>query len=671
MIHQNVEITAWIVKVAIGVMTRSTVAEYGVFCGMTPSLLILPMAVRSLCSTDMLCATSRHPGAGAEGCVKGSIVSTCTRHSNQIVMNTRPLHGLATFATACAFLLSAPEAPSQPRTYCNPLNLDYAYVNIPNFTEQGRHRATADPVIMLFQGKYYLFSTNQRGYWWSNDLLTWNFVHRTFLKPYHKTYDDLCAPAVVAAGDTLLVLGSTYTKDFPLWMSTHPTTDSWTEAVDSFGIPAWDPCLFIDTDNRMYLYHGSSNDHPIYGVELNRTTFKPIGEQHELLRLHDDEHGWERFGEHADNVFLNPFIEGAWMTKHNGFYYLQYAAPGTEFNWYGDGVYVGRHPLGPFTYQSHNPFSSKPGGFARGAGHGSTFQDKCGNWWHVSTIAISVKNNFERRLGLWPAGFDSDGILFCTTAYGDYPHYIPSMPGDVYTPLFTGWMLLNQKKPVTVSSTLGGFAANNAVDEDIKTYWSAATGDAGESLTSDLGAPMTVRAIQVNFADQNATLMGKQRGIYHAYTIAASTDGSHWTTIIDKKANRKDVPHDYCELQKPVEARFVRITNSHVPTGTFALSGFRVFGRGHGQVPDSVRYFIGLRGASEPRSAWLKWEQNDNAVGYVIYYGTSPEKLYSSIMVYGANEYSITALDKSHAYYFQIEPFNENGIGKRGTIVKV
>ena len=45
------------------------------------------------------------------------------------------------------------------------------------------------------------------------------------------------------------------------------------------------------------------------------------------------------------------------MTKHAGKYYLQYGGPGTEFSGYGDGVYVGDMPLGPFTYQAHNPFS--------------------------------------------------------------------------------------------------------------------------------------------------------------------------------------------------------------------------------------------------------------------------------------------------------------------------
>ena len=95
----------------------------------------------------------------------------------------------------------------QLQTYCKPLNLDYGYSPIPNFSEQGRHRATADPVITLFKGNYYLFSTNQWGYWWSSDLLQWHFVFRKFLEPWRKVYDDLCAPATLVLGDTLLVLG--------------------------------------------------------------------------------------------------------------------------------------------------------------------------------------------------------------------------------------------------------------------------------------------------------------------------------------------------------------------------------------------------------------------------------------------------------------------------------
>ncbi|HRI60301.1 MAG TPA: family 43 glycosylhydrolase, partial [Saprospiraceae bacterium] len=544
------------------------------------------------------------------------------------------------------------------------------YTPIPNFSEMGRHRATADPVITLFKDKYYLFSTNQWGYWWSDDMAKWNFVPRKFLKPWHKVYDELCAPATLVLGDTLLVIGSTYTKDFPLWMSTDPQRDSWTEAVDSFQVGAWDPAFFADDDGRVYIYFGSSNVYPIYGQEINRKTLQPIGERKELIRLDDKQHGWERFGEHNDNTFLAPFIEGAWMNKHQGIYYLQYGAPGTEFSGYGDGVYVSSDPLGPFEYQRHNPFAYKPGGFARGAGHGATYQDKSGNWWHVSTLVISVKNNFERRLGIWPAGFDKDGVLYCNTAYGDYPHYLPSGRADHLQSRFTGWMLLNYNKPVQVSSTLGGYAPNYAVDEDIKTYWSAATGDKGEWLQTDLGAMCTVNAIQVNYADQDATFLGKQPGLYHQYIIRHSADGKNWKVLADKSQNKTDVPHDYIELAKPVEARFIKIENLHMPSGKFALSGLRVFGKGAGAAPDTVQRFIVLRGKSESRNAWLRWQQSDNATGYTIWFGNSPGKLYNNIMVYGKNEYWFSGMDKFVPYYFQIEAFNENGIGPRTEVVK-
>ena len=101
------------------------------------------------------------------------------------------------------------------------------------------------------------------------------------------------------------------------------------------------------------------------------------------------------------------------MTKHNGTYYLQYACPGTQYNTYADGVYTSKSPLGPFTLQVSNPFSAKPGGFMTGAGHGSTIADKYGNYWHASTMRISVNHDFERRVGLFPAGFDKDGVLYC------------------------------------------------------------------------------------------------------------------------------------------------------------------------------------------------------------------------------------------------------------------
>jgi len=561
-------------------------------------------------------------------------------------------------------------------TYCNPINIDYGYTPIPNFSESGRHRATADPVIVNYKGDYYLFSTNQWGYWWSNDMLHWNFNSKKFLRPWNTgTYDELCAPAVGIIGDTMLVFGSTYTRFFTIWMSTNPKANEWKPLVDSFDIGGWDPAFFTDDDGRFYMYNGSSNTYPVYGVELNRHTMQPIGTRMPMYYLQDWRYGWQRFGEHMDNTFLDPFIEGSWMTKHNGRYYFQYGAPGTEFSGYADGVVVGSKPLfdGVETFPQSDPLSMKLGGFARGAGHGSTYQDNYGNYWHISTIMLSVKNNFERRLGIWPAGFDKDDVMWCNLAFGDYPHYLPTPGEKKYGDGFTGWMLLNYKKPISVSSTLGAYNSNNANDEDLKTYWSAATSNKGEWIQSDLGNVSTVNAIQINYADQDvdSDRLGKVNGQFHQYRLYSSVDGKKWNVLVDKSNNKTDVPHEYVELEKPVQARFIKLENIHMPTGKFAISGLRIFGKGNGAKPDGVKDFIVLRTEKDKRSGWLKWRPVNNAYACNIYYGTAPDKLYNCIMVHDNNEYWFKGMDKLKTYYFSIEAVNENGVSERTKVVEV
>jgi hypothetical protein len=349
-------------------------------------------------------------------------------------------------------------------TYCNPMNLDYAFA--PKFHNKPLcHRSTADPACVLYKGKYYLFSTNQEGYWWSSDLLRWYFVRCLF--KVNTNGDQVCAPAVWSTGKGLLLLPSFQPETtMPLYLTKHPETGKWKEAVHSFPIKCWDPSLFEDDDRKVYLYWDSSNIYPIYGVELNpKQGFSPKGNPLELLRLAPDKHGWEQFGEDNQHGSMAPFVEGAWMNKFGGRYYLQYAAPGTEWNVYGDGVYVSDYPLGPFVYQEHNPFCWKPTGFIRGAGHGSTFPDIYGNLWHVASMVISVKDTFERRLGLFPTALDSDGVLYTDTAFGDYPHSIPRCKQDPGSN-FTGWMLLSYHKKCWSSAPASEQAKQDSVNSN-------------------------------------------------------------------------------------------------------------------------------------------------------------------------------------------------------------
>jgi xylan 1,4-beta-xylosidase len=572
---------------------------------------------------------------------------------------------LLLFIIICSSCISL----AQQKTYCNPINVDYGYTPIPNFAEWGKHRATADPVIVNYKGDFYLFSTNQWGYWWSSNMLDWKFVSKKFLRSWNNSYDELCAPAVGIVGDTMLVFGSTYTSKFTLWMSTNPKENNWKPLIDSFEIGGWDPAFFTDDDGKFYMYNGSSNVYPLYGIELNRKTFQPIGTRKEIFNLKDWRYGWQRFGEHSDNTFLDPFMEGAWVTKYKQKYYLQYGAPGTEFSGYADGVAVGNSPLGYFEEQS-DPLSMKQGGFARGAGHGATFTDNFNNYWHTSTIMLSVKNNFERRIGIWSAGFDADDVMWCSTAFGDYPHYLPSNKKNEYGNGLANWFLLNYKKPTKVSSTLGSFTAHNANDENQKTYWSATSANKGEWIQSDLGNVSTINAIQINYADQDATFLGKQTDIFHQYKIWYSLDEKKWSLLIDKSNNKTDVPHEYVELSNPIKARYLKLENIHMPTGKFAISGFRIFGNANGIKPAAVNTFMVLRTQKDKRSAWIKWNPSADAYAYNIYYGTAPNKLYNCIMVHDVNEYWLKTMDSQKTYFFTIEAINENGVSEKYKIVE-
>lgn len=546
-------------------------------------------------------------------------------------------------------------------TYCNPLNISYNYEPWNNNTRNGgSFRSSADPMGLTYKGEYYLFSTNQGGFHYSRNLSDWDFCQASFQR--HPDDDDECAPAAWVVGDTLFYTGSTY-EGLPIWYSTDPKNGRWRRAIERNTLPTWDPYVFLDDDGRLYEYYGSSNEYPLKGVEISRDDFTPISKIYDLVRLHPDRHGWERFGmNNDDEVTLKPFTEGAFMTKHGGKYYLQYGAPGTEFKVYADGVYVADQPLGPFTYQRHNPMSYKPGGFVQGVGHGGTFADVQGNYWHVGTCMLSLKYKFERCIGLYPTAFDQDGVMYTNTAFGDYPCW--NANHDIKNPSdrFTGWMLLSYGKPCLVSSTDSTLVAANLTDESMRTYWSATSGSDREWIEMDLGGSREVRAIQLNYYDHKTVQHNRANDIYYQYRILASDDGVQWTLVVDKSDNDRDVPHDYIELREKLNTRYLRIENLHMPSsGYFCLSEVRVFGLAQGALPQAVKRFTVKRDKNDRRNALISWTPVEGSYGYNIYFGTAPDKLYHCITVNGDTRYDLRGLDIGTDYYFTIEALAETG----------
>ena len=555
------------------------------------------------------------------------------------------------------------------RTYCNPMNISYNYEPYNNNVQfGGSFRSSADPMGLTYKDEYFLFSTNQGGFHYSKNQSDWEFAPASFQR--RPTDDDMCAPAAFVSGDTLFYTGSTY-EGLPVWYSTSPKSGHFKRAIERNTLPSWDPCLFLDDDGKLYLYYGSSNEYPLKGVEISRDDFRPVSKIYDIMMLRPEEHGWERFGmNNDDEVTLRPFTEGAYMTKHDGKYYFQYGAPGTEFKVYADGVYVSDSPLGPFTYQQHNPMSYKPGGFVQGVGHSGTFQDLKGNYWHVGTCMLSLKYKFERRIGLYPTAFDPDGVMYSTTAFGDYPYW--NADYDIKNPSdrFTGWMLLSYEKPVKVSSTDSIYSASNLTDENMRTYWAAKTGEPGEWVEIDLGGMKHIKAIQLNYYDHKSVQHNRANDLYYQYRIYSSDNGTDWTLVVDKSDNDKDVPHDYIELSETLDARYLKLENIHVPSGNFCLSEFRVFGFADGEKPLPVRNFKVVRDKQDKRNAMISWSPSSGAYGYNIYYGIAPEKLYNCITVNGADHYDFRGLDLGTTYYFAIEALNESGRSALSKVVK-
>ncbi|MDX1905725.1 MAG: family 43 glycosylhydrolase [Bacteroidia bacterium] len=561
------------------------------------------------------------------------------------------------------------QIPGQ-KTYCNPMDIGYRY-NFEQVNDSISYRSGADPVIVLHEGQYYLFVTIHNGYWRSPDLVNWTFVY-----PSMWPMEDMCAPAALSVRDTLYVFQSTF-EQRPILFSTSPETgelqfyNRWLPRLPQY-IGPWDPALFYDEDlDKWYMYWGSSNVYPIFGAELDKSRKLTYASPYrELIYLHPETNGWERFGpDHTSNI--RPFTEGAWMTKHQGRYYLQYGAPGTEYNVYANGTYVGDHPLGPFTYAPYNPVSYKPGGFMTGAGHGNTFQDRYGNYWNTGTPWLAVNWNFERRIAMFPAGFDADGVMFSNTRFGDFPHYLPADTWTDRDALFTGWMLLSYRKPAVASSQHADFVPERVTDENPRSYWVAGQNQPGETLTVDLGSVQEVRAVQVNFIDYKSNIYYSDSSyVFTRFRLLHSSDGRNWSPLADLSAEKRDRPNAYIELPAPVRTRYVRYEHVSTPTPYLAIGDLRVFGRGNGKPPVTPQGLTVSRD-QDPRNACLSWRPAPGAVGYNIRWGIAPDKLYQTYQRWADQPASLElrALTSGQLYFFAIEAFNENGVSALGPVV--
>lgn len=587
------------------------------------------------------------------------------------------------------FLFSCAEnkqLTEQQTTFCNPMNLDYGWGCFQK--REKKARTAADPVIVLFKDKYYLFTTMDiGGYRVSDDLITWKDVY--FNPEIHASaldIDHYVAPAVAADDNYVYFINFTRDrskKKVDVIRSADPENGKWEKCGEVRRMA--DPCLFID-DGRFYFYYGLGAEQSTTFFEVNPETFEEIEGTKKVLReyitdVKECTSGYhfgrrELYDEIDASAWMGKFEkipcpEGAWIVKNNDKYYLQYATPGTICNWYCDIVMESDSANGGFVEQPYNPVSLKVGGFIGGAGHSCVFKDKYGNWWQATSMWIGNHDEFERRIGLFPVSFDAKGRMRTHTVLGDYPMLLLQKKFEPQDISAFGWMLQSFNKACMASSSLSGFEPEKAADENVRTWWSAESGNAGEHFVMNFGKKVQINSVQINFAEQDINPEAPKETDYHAYKLYTSNDGHTWKLLADKSGNKTAVPHEYLELSKPVEASYMKVENVHTPKeGKFALLDLRVFGSGYSDKPGQVKELSVKRNQEDGRYASIAWNKAFGADGYLVRFGYQPDFLNQCIQVKGneTTELLLHILTKGVKYYYRVDTYNDSGITEGNVI---
>ena len=312
-------------------------------------------------------------------------------------------------SAALALTLSAPVF-AQGAKYCNPLPMPIGVGG----------NAGGDVTVIADGGKYYMCCSGG-GMWVSEDLLDWEF---------HPVANIPVAPDLVKYNGKFYLTGNSdhvYVADNPLgpyedlglFKNTGPVEKGWNGGFDTK--------IYVDDDNTPYLFWPGRGISGIYGVKLDPDDLTRFDGEPVHLFGFNPMHAWERYGEFNEYPGV-AWIEGPWIIKRNGIYYMEYSASGTQWKTYAEGYYTATSPLGPYTYASNNPLLRKTEGLVTGTAHGSILQiPGTDEWWQFYTIVLSNPPG-GRRIGMDRIEFDSDGLMYCTIT--DTPQPAPGTVSD-------------------------------------------------------------------------------------------------------------------------------------------------------------------------------------------------------------------------------------------------
>ena len=294
------------------------------------------------------------------------------------------------------------------------------------------------------------------------------------------------------------------------------------------------------------------------------------------------------------------WVEGPWLQKHNGIYYLEYSASGTQWKTYADGYYTAKSPMGPFTYASNNPLIRKTEGLVTGTGHGSIVEGPDGNLWQFYTIVLSNPPG-GRRIGMDRVYFDKDGnmsVKVTDTPQLLFPKKISDLAKDEMSSIP---VTINKIRAMNALSKFsseqpGRFAAY-AVDNSSGTWWEPAPTDTMPTFTVELSPATRFDVVQLFTIDAARLMFNSGRMRFNQtsnssevfqYKIEASMDGKTYFTALDQTKNNVSRNTIFEEIP-PVKCRFVRLTMTNWPKTTpLGIIEFTVFGKPADSLPAQV-----------------------------------------------------------------------------------
>lgn len=467
------------------------------------------------------------------------------------------------------------------KTYCNPIPLPYYPLGrncmIPEKHTRMDYRETADPSVIYEDGKWYLYPSCGMVYW-TEDFTVW---HHERMEPYDCGY----APTVVKhRGKFYLTACSAnvYVSESPLgpFRDIGPLTDA-----EGRTVRVDDPMLFSDDDGSLYLYCGCGG--AIRGAQLDsEDPTRLISPLEVMFSMDTENHVWERMGDWNEDGSYS-WIEGAWMYKRNGKYYLTYCGPGTEWITYGMGAYTGDGPLGPWTYMDTSPFMSKRSGLVRGPGHGCIVDGPGGTVWAFYTCVMCYAGEFERRIGFDPIGFDDNGNII-PTGSSEIPQLVPGIMEKPWEENGAGLVPLTQHKRSQASSFAPGRDAIYATDDSMLSWWQPDLSDGRPTLTVKLGdAPLCICSARIIWRDVGLDIKkGVLAGPFCYMIEARNGEEGQWVCVLDRSKNTVDLNIDYRALEI-MEATEVRLIICSSPEGIEpGVINFTVFGRWQAEQAD-------------------------------------------------------------------------------------